>query len=95
VSSHTKPTSIEWYMGHLSTYSDPLLEKARKRIERSDDGKRIVRTNPDRRLYAVLKPTRAENLERIKYVLCAMDAFRLYGLLSSLRIAMIWQGSKE
>ena len=85
-----EPLSIVWFLKHLEGYSDAMLERGRKRIEESDAGQAAVRSNPDRRVYAVLKPTRAENIERIKYVFLAMDAFELYKELESVRIEINW-----
>ena len=53
--------------------TDKQLDADRKIFENPTAGRRAVKNNPDRRLYAVLKPTRAENLRRIENVLCEMD----------------------
>jgi hypothetical protein len=46
----------------------------RRVFEATKWGLQVVRNNPDRHLYAVLCPTRKENLDRIANVLRAMDA---------------------
>ncbi|MDD5064289.1 MAG: hypothetical protein PHQ35_05970 [Phycisphaerae bacterium] len=46
----------------------------RRRFEATEWGQQVARDNPDRHLYAVLYPTRKENLARIANVLRAMDA---------------------
>lgn len=85
-----EPLSIVWFLKHLEAYTDEMLEAGRKRIEEGEAGMVAIQSNPNRRLYAVLKPTRAENIERIKHVFLAMDAFELYKELQSVRIQMDW-----
>jgi len=46
----------------------------RRVFEATKWGQQAIRNNPDRHLYAVLRPTRKENLERIANVLREMDA---------------------
>jgi hypothetical protein len=46
----------------------------RRTFEATKWGQQVVKNNPDRHLYAVLRPTRKENLDRIANVLRAMDA---------------------
>jgi len=45
----------------------------RRVFEATKWGRQVIRKNPDRHLYAVLRPTREENLERIANVLREMD----------------------
>ncbi len=46
----------------------------RRVFEATKWGQQAIRYNPDRHLYAVLRPTRKENLDRIANVLREMDA---------------------
>lgn len=88
-SGNEKPLSIRWYMGTLSDYNDTLLEKVREALEKSPEGQRIVKASPNKRLYAVLKPTREENMQRIEYVLTGLGPFTLFDLLASIKLAQV------
>lgn len=46
-----------------------VLALVRQKVEKTDCGQAIVEANPDRRIYALLKPTPAEDLHRMKVVL--------------------------
>jgi hypothetical protein len=54
--------------------SNWTVAKDRRAFEATKWGQQVIRSNPDRHLYAVLCPTRQENLTRIANVLRAMDA---------------------
>lgn len=88
VASLRNPLSIRWYMDLVSGYNDTMLDSVRKNIEDSIEGRRIAKANPNRRLYAVLKPTREENLERIEYVLTGIGPFGLFDMLASVKLSM-------
>ena len=83
-----QPLSIRWYLDFVSGHSDNILNETRKAIEESEEGRRIVKTNPNRRLYAVLEPTREENLARIEYALTGLGPFGLFELLASVKLAI-------
>jgi hypothetical protein len=53
--------------------SDYIVAKDRQTFEATKWGQRAIRNNPDRHLYAVLRPTRKENLKRIGNVLLEME----------------------
>jgi len=82
------PLSIRWYMNLVSGYDNKLLNSTRKTLEGSTEGRRIVKANPNKRLYAVLKPTREENMERIEYVLTGIGPFGLFELLASVKLSI-------
>ncbi|MFZ0035632.1 MAG: hypothetical protein WAK60_11680 [Sedimentisphaerales bacterium] len=54
--------------------SNRTVANDRRVFEATKWGQQVIRSNPDRHLYAVLYPTRQENLTRIGNVLRAMDA---------------------
>ena len=64
----------------MNRLGDVSVEGNRKVFENSPAGRRAVAGNPDRRLYAVAKPTRAENLKRIQNVFCEMDSGTLHSI---------------
>ncbi len=82
-----QPLSIRWYLDLISGWRDKLVNNARKTLEGSTEGQRIVKANPNRRLYAVLKPTKKENLERIEYMLTGIGPFGLFELLASVKLS--------
>lgn len=51
-----------------------VTAKDRQKFEALECGRRAIRNNPDRHLYAVLRPTKQENLGRIGNVLREMDS---------------------
>lgn len=59
----------------ISWKSDSWIEGFRCIMEKTSKGLSVIRTSSDRRLYAVLKPTRAENLQRIKNVFRAHEGY--------------------
>ncbi|GEM_PF-1932836 len=72
--------SVEAILRRLCQESDAGLDADRQVFENSEAGRRAVESNPNRRLYAVLKPTRAENRERIANVFKAMEPRELLAL---------------
>lgn len=52
----------------LGKLDNALIAYVREVFERTETGKTVVKMNPNRRLYAVLIPTKEENLQRIKNV---------------------------
>lgn len=52
----------------LGKLDNPIIAYFREAFEKTKTGKAAVRTNPNRRLYAVLIPTKEENLQRLKNV---------------------------
>jgi len=88
VDSLRNTLSIRWYMNLVSGYNNTMLDNVRKSLEDSIEGLQITKKNPNRRLYAVLKPTREENLERIEYVLTGIGPFGLFDMLASVKLSM-------
>ncbi|MCK4294039.1 MAG: hypothetical protein KAY65_12640 [Planctomycetes bacterium] len=80
------PLSIRWFMDCLNDCDDEEIDNIRKDLESSQTGRRIINSNRNRRLYAVLKPTREENLARIEYVLTGAGPFALFELLAGAKI---------
>jgi hypothetical protein len=54
--------------------SNWTVAKDQRAFEATKWGQQVIRSNPDRHLYAVLCPTRKENLDRIANILRVMDA---------------------
>jgi hypothetical protein len=52
----------------LEKLDNVLIVRVREALEKTEPGKIVVRKNPNRRLYAVLIPTKEENIQRIKAV---------------------------
>jgi hypothetical protein len=52
----------------LERLDDILVARVREGFEKTKTGKIVARTNPNRRLYAVLIPTKEENIQRIKNI---------------------------
>ena len=55
------------------TDNDSDLNNDREVFENTEDGRRVRAEHSDRHLYAILRPTRSENLKRIENVLQAMS----------------------
>ena len=64
-------------MEHSDALSDADIERTRIRFESTDAGRRAAADSPERKLYAVLKPTREENIRRILNVLYGTDKGKL------------------
>ena len=56
---------------------DEAIDMLRGMFEHCGHGREVVATNPNRRLYAVLKPNRRENIERIRQFLCSLTVGQL------------------
>jgi hypothetical protein len=69
--------NIKMVIDLLNMLDDKILDCNRKVFENTTAGRRAVKNNPDRRLYAVLKPTRVENLRRVENVLYETDSAAL------------------
>ncbi len=69
-----REAAIRQVLNCWSEKSNYTVAKDRRVFEATKWGQRAVRNNPDRHLYAVLRPTRQENLTRIGNVLREMDA---------------------
>ena len=57
--------------------SDTDIERTRVRFESTTAGRKAVASSPERKLYAVLKPTREENIRRILNVLYGTNKGKL------------------
>jgi len=84
----TVPVSIRNALGTWKNVNNRDVNADRETFELTSAGKQAVKTNPDRRLYAVLKPTRAENLKRIENVFLEMDSMTLQDVLSRVEKAI-------
>jgi len=60
-----KAQYISMIHDYLDTLSDEAIRKMRIKFEVTNAGKQAIRENPERRLYAVLRPNREENIKRI------------------------------
>lgn len=69
-----KGCDIDRTMQFVSMGTDRKINDFRRSIEAGPIGRRVVMCHHDRHLYAVLKPTRAENLQRIRNVLSALSS---------------------
>ena len=65
--------SIGAIMKLMEKKSDAHVEIFREKYEESEAGHYAKTHNPDKKLYAVLKPNREENLSRIRNVLYSTD----------------------
>jgi len=74
------PPSVEAVLRGICGQCNGKIDAVRQTIENSEAGRRAVESNPNRRLYAVLKPTKAENLERIANVFKEMEPRQLLAL---------------
>ncbi len=60
-----KERYISTILKNLDTLSNAKIKSFCVDIEKTRAGKKAAKTNPNRRLYAVMKPNRQENIERI------------------------------
>lgn len=60
---------IDLLLAKISSLDDGLVALWCEQLEETTHGQAAVTMSPNRKLYAVLKPTKAENLRRIKAVL--------------------------
>ena len=73
--------SITEFLELVASYGDDLLDRTRGMFEGCGQGRKVAATNPNRRLYAVLKPNRHENIERIRQFLCSLTVGQLQEVL--------------
>ncbi len=66
--------AIQQILSRWDKKSYYVIAKDRRAFEATEWGQQAMRNNPDRHLYAVLSPTRQENLARIGNVLREMDS---------------------
>ena len=59
-------------MDAIQALSDISVEYIRRAVEKTDAGTVAIAINPNRRLYAVLQPTKEENIQRIKNTMDCM-----------------------
>jgi hypothetical protein len=72
---------IRYILSAWDKKSDHIIAKDRRTFESTEWGQRAIQNSPDRHLYAVLRPTRKENLERIGNVLREIDSTKLHKVL--------------
>ena len=72
-------------MDWLRDQDDIFIELFREVIERKEEGIRAKQTSTDKRLYAVLSPTKEETLQRIENAIDCMDYARLRGFRQRMR----------
>jgi hypothetical protein len=78
-----KDRSVETIMRLWGGVGDIGVRSDRKYFEMTEWGQRAVKTHPDRHLYAVMRPNRAENLKRIENVLSEMPPVKLRTILAN------------
>jgi hypothetical protein len=79
----------------LEKLDNVLIARVREALEKTETGKRAARTNPNRRLYAVLIPTKEENLQRIKNVFDYMGYEEKQLKLIELNIYLLLHGNNQ
>lgn len=84
-----RQTKIRKTLKTVGKLDNALVDSIREALEKTKTGQRTVKTNPNRRLYAVLIPTKEENIQRIKNVFDSMDyeekSLKLIGLIETIR----------
>ncbi|MCX5632847.1 MAG: hypothetical protein NTW93_04120 [Phycisphaerae bacterium] len=66
-------TKIHKTLKAVEELDNALVAHIREAFEKTKTGQRTVKTDPNRRLYAVLIPTKEENIQRIKNVFDSMN----------------------
>jgi hypothetical protein len=69
----SKEYDIDRIMRALDRRPDDAIIKLCRALEREPIGRHVVTCHHDRHLYAILKPTRSESLQRVRNVLSAMS----------------------
>ena len=72
----------------LKSCSDEDVNSFRKKVEATMIGRRIVASSSERHLYAVLAPTKEENLERIEKVFNVLPRVKFTAWLVEIEIAL-------
>ena len=67
------PPNLARVIGLLKKQNSLFVRRTRLILETTEAGRQAKRYHPDRRLYAVLRPTKAEDLKRIENVFNLMD----------------------
>jgi len=80
--SQARADAIQMIMSIYIGCSGKVIASHRVEYEQVPAGQQAVRTHPDRHLYAVLYPTRSENLRRIKNMLQELDNGTLFEIVS-------------
>ena len=65
----SSPQDIKSLLAQLDACSEIVVDAMRFTMEDTPLGQDAIKKNPDRRLYAILKPTKKENLDRIANVI--------------------------
>ena len=85
----SRQTKICKTLKTIEKLDNALVAPIREALEKTKTGQRTVKINPNRRLYAVLIPTKEENIQRIKNVFDSMDyeekSLKLIGLIETIR----------
>lgn len=79
----TAMSNVQTILALFSLRSSYKLNQDRQLFEATPAGRQAVVTNPDRHLYAVQRPTRQENLQRIGNVLFEMNPAELSRVLEN------------
>jgi hypothetical protein len=69
-----EPDKRQGIEAKLLLFDNARLKKMRRDLEQTEVGRLVIKYSDEKRLYAVLKPTREENVQRIMKVLSALDA---------------------
>jgi len=72
-----KDVLVRYIVSCYAGWTDSQVDTRRKQFEALALGKKVIKTNPNRRLYCVLKPTRKENIKRIANTLRAMEVHKM------------------
>ena len=79
------PPDDDDIMDWLADQDDFYIELFRRAMEGTDAGIKAIQTSADRRLYATLKPSREENLQRIENAIGCMDPTNTKGLRKGMK----------
>ncbi len=82
------PPDIELVFSLLGKSSHYIVCKFCRAIEGTEVGRKVVKTNPNRHLYAVRFPTKAEYLRRVENVLAEMNPIIRQRVLRNAKTAL-------
>jgi DNA-binding MarR family transcriptional regulator len=77
------------YIKRLEQLDTKLVRRIVKSIERKSFVQKIVQQNPNRRIYAVAKPTKNELVERAIYVIDNLDKQLLVAIIPALNTSLL------
>lgn len=77
------------YINRLERLDTKLIRRIVRSIEKKPYAQKIVQQNPNRRIYAVAKPTKDELIKRAIYIIDSLDEQLLMAIIPALNTSLL------